>query len=157
MTGNTRITGDPKVFGLIYFLGAVITSQGGFRTTEVYSLCSEAKSPKLRCGQFVLPWKLPGRTLPCLLQLLAPPGVAQCPVACTRMTAVPASVVPWLLCVSSLCLFPSYKVSSHLGLEPPLSQCGPSSGITSVKTLHRRYWGSGGISMSVWRTQITTQ
>ena len=37
MTGNTRITGDPKVFGLIYFLGAVITSQGGFRTTEVYS------------------------------------------------------------------------------------------------------------------------
>ena len=114
MTGNTRITGDPKVFGLIYFLGAVITSQGGFRTTEVYSLCSEAKSPKLRCGQFVLPWKLPGRTLPCLLQLLAPPGVAQCPVACTRMTAVPASVVPWLLCVSSLCLFPSYKDASHM-------------------------------------------
>ena len=66
MMGNRRITGDPKVFGLLYFLGAVITSQGGFRTTEVYSLGSEAKNLKLRCGQIVLPWKLAGEDSPSL-------------------------------------------------------------------------------------------
>ena len=41
----------------------------------------------------------------------------------------------WVCVGVSLCLFPSYKVSSHLGLEPPRSQCGPISVITSVKIL----------------------
>ena len=100
--GNRRITGDPKVFGLKYFLGAVITSQGGFRTTEVYSLGSEAKGPTLRCGQIVLPWKLPGEDSPSLPPLLAPPGVPQYPLACRCMTPVTTSVATRLLTVCPL-------------------------------------------------------
>lgn len=112
-----------------------------YNSRNLFSQSSGSQSPKSRWQQGYNPSKTPGRTLPCLSQLLvrnAHQKYSWCSVASHSVISISASVFSWpsSLCVS-LCILSSYK-DPLIGFRAHPVQCAPISiliFIISAKTL----------------------